>query len=108
MRRSFSALSIAVSLVFLTTSAFAQKKGKGAKKEAEGPSAAATWTDPVENEKLERALGAALLGEEYLRHTARAETPDDLEVSESLGRGPDLRIAHGASKAAYSRFRFAW
>ncbi len=56
MRRSFTALSIAVSLVFLTTSAFAQKKGKGAKKEPEGPSAAATWTDPVENEKSDKKL----------------------------------------------------
>jgi hypothetical protein len=54
MRRSFTALSLAVSLVFLTTSAFAQKKGKPAKKEAEGPSASATWTDPVENEKSDK------------------------------------------------------
>jgi hypothetical protein len=60
MRRSFTTLSIAVSLVFLTTSAFAQKKGKGAKKEAEGPSASATWTDPVESEtsdKVEKPEG---------------------------------------------------
>lgn len=54
MRRSFTTLSIAVSLVFLTTSVFAQKKGKGAKKEAEGPSASATWTDPVENETSDK------------------------------------------------------
>ena len=53
MRRSFTALSLAVSLVFLTTSAFAQK-GKAAKKEAEGPSASATWTDPVETEKSDK------------------------------------------------------
>jgi hypothetical protein len=54
MRRSFPTLSIAVSLVFLTTSVFAQKKGQGAKKEAEGPSAAATWTDPVESETSDK------------------------------------------------------
>jgi hypothetical protein len=53
--RSVTVVSLAVSLVFLSTSAFAQKKGKAAKKEAEGPSASATWTDPVENEKSDKA-----------------------------------------------------
>lgn len=58
MRRSFTTLSIAVSLVFLSTSAFAQKKGKGAKKEADksSASAAATWTDPVESEKSDKKV----------------------------------------------------
>jgi hypothetical protein len=51
MRRSFSALSLTVSLVFLANSALAQKKGD---KQDDGPSASATWTDPVENEKSDK------------------------------------------------------
>src|SRR5512146_2952961 len=53
MRRSLQCLSLAVSLLFLAQSALAQKKPKG-KKESEGPSAAATWTDPIENEKSDK------------------------------------------------------
>lgn len=49
--RSLCALTL--SLVFLAPSAFAQKKPKGEKKE-DGPSAAATWTDPTENEKSDK------------------------------------------------------
>jgi hypothetical protein len=51
MRRSFPLLSFAISLVFLANPAFAQKKPKAQKAEA---SAAATWTDPVENEKSDK------------------------------------------------------
>lgn len=53
MRRSFPCLSLAVSLVFLAHGALAQKKPK-AEKKADGPSAAATWTDPTENEKSDK------------------------------------------------------
>lgn len=42
-----------LSLVFATSAAVAQKKPKGEKK-ADGPSASATWTDPVENEKSDK------------------------------------------------------
>ena len=48
--RSVTVVSLAVSLVFLANNALAQKKPKGEKK-SDGPSAAATWTDPTENEK---------------------------------------------------------
>src|SRR4029079_1170677 len=58
----------------------------------------------LEDEQLERALGAALLREEHLRHTARPETSDDLEIGESLGRGPDLRIAHGREQTSLLPF----
>lgn len=47
-------VSLAVSLVFLASSperAFAQKKGE---KKDDKPSAAATWTDPVESEKSDK------------------------------------------------------
>jgi len=42
-----------LSLVFATSAAVAQKKPKAAKK-ADGPSAAETWKDPVENEKSDK------------------------------------------------------
>jgi hypothetical protein len=42
-----------VSLVFLANTALAQKKPKGEKK-SDGPSAAATWTDPTESEKSDK------------------------------------------------------
>jgi hypothetical protein len=51
--RRLTALSLAVSLVFLATGALAQNKGKDKKEDAK-PSAAATWTDPVESEKSDK------------------------------------------------------
>jgi hypothetical protein len=51
--RSVTFVSLAVSLVFLANNALAQKKPKGEKK-SDGPSAAATWTDPTENEKSDK------------------------------------------------------
>ena len=54
MRSSLTAISLAVSLVFLTHGALAQKKGKGDKKGDDKPSASATWSDPVENEKSDK------------------------------------------------------
>jgi hypothetical protein len=42
-----------VSLVFLANNALAQKKPKGEKK-SDGPSAAATWTDPTDSEKSDK------------------------------------------------------
>lgn len=51
--RRLPVVSLAVSLVFLATGALAQKKGKDKEEDAK-PSAAATWTDPVESEKSEK------------------------------------------------------
>ena len=48
-----SILALTVSLVFLANNALAQKKPKG-EKQSDGPSAAATWTDPTENEKSDK------------------------------------------------------
>jgi hypothetical protein len=59
MNRAALAVSLAVSLVFVTPIAFAQKKGKGGKKEDSGPSASATWTDPVESEKSDKPVKRA-------------------------------------------------
>lgn len=52
MRRTFDLVSLAVSLVFLATSSGALAQKKGAKKD--GPSAAETWTDPVDSEKSDK------------------------------------------------------
>jgi hypothetical protein len=54
--RRFTLVSLAVSLVFTAQSALAQKKGKDDKedKKDDKPSAAATWSDPVENEKSDK------------------------------------------------------
>jgi hypothetical protein len=51
--RSTTLVSLVVSLVFVASGALAQKKPK-AKKQADGPSAAETWKDPVENEKSDK------------------------------------------------------
>jgi hypothetical protein len=53
MQRPFTLVSLAISLVFVANSALAQKKPKDEKK-SEGPSASATWTDPIENEKSDK------------------------------------------------------
>ena len=43
--------------------------------------------DALDDEELEGPLGAALLREEHLRHAARAEAPDHLELGELKRRG---------------------
>lgn len=53
MQRPLHLVSLAVSLVFVANGALAQKKPK-ADKQADGPSASATWTDPTENEKSDK------------------------------------------------------
>ncbi len=53
MRRPLSIVSLAVSLVFVSTSALAQKKPKDENRD-DGPSASASWSDPVENEKSDK------------------------------------------------------
>ena len=64
MRRSFQLVSLAVSLVFFANSAHAQKKPKDKKVEEEGPSAAATWTDPTENETSDKGPYAPRTGDD--------------------------------------------
>ncbi len=55
MRRSLPLASFAISLIFVANAALAQKKPKAKEPPApEGPSAAATWTDPTENEKSDK------------------------------------------------------
>jgi hypothetical protein len=54
MRRSFQLVSFAVSLIFVANTALAQKKPKDKKKQDDGPSAAATWTDPIDQEKSDK------------------------------------------------------
>src|SRR4051812_39559886 len=53
MRSSVRFAALTVSLVFLANNALAQKKPKPNKK-TDGPSAAATWTDPTETEKSDK------------------------------------------------------
>jgi hypothetical protein len=53
MLRTVTLVSLAVSLVFVASPALAQKKVKDEKKD-DKPSAAATWSDPVENEKSDK------------------------------------------------------
>jgi len=66
MRRRLHLVSLAFSLVFVANSALAQKKPK-AEKKADGPSAAATWTDPTENEKSDKGP--------YTPHKDEADEP---------------------------------
>ena len=54
MLRTVTLVSLAVSLVFAASPALAQKKGKDEKKKDDKPSAAATWSDPVESEKSDK------------------------------------------------------
>ena len=49
---------------------------------AEAPRAAVGRQDPLEDEELVSALGAALLGQEDLGHAARAQAAHDLEVGD--------------------------
>jgi hypothetical protein len=57
MRRSFQLVSFAVvafSATFVANTALAQKKPKDKQKADDGPSAAATWTDPIDQEKSDK------------------------------------------------------
>jgi hypothetical protein len=83
MRRSFSALSLVVSLVFLANSAFAQKKPKAEKKD-EGPSASATWTDPVENEKSDKGPFTPQTGDDDKPAAKSSRAPDKGRTRDKL------------------------
>jgi hypothetical protein len=90
-----SAVCLAVSLVFVTSGAFAQKK-KGGKKEDTGPSAAATWTDPVENEKSdkpEKKAGEA--GEEKPPEASRKAVADKGRTRDKLDLFGQVLIGFG-------------
>jgi hypothetical protein len=79
MRRSFQLVSLAVSLVFVANSALAQKKPKDKKKvQEDGPSAAATWTDPTENEKSDKGP-----------YTPHKEDGDEAKPGPQSDRRPD-------------------
>ncbi len=71
-------IALAVSLVFVANSALAQKKHKPNKK-TDGPSAAATWTDPTENEKSDKGP--------YTPHKEESGEP-----------APEPKSAHAADK----------
>jgi hypothetical protein len=95
---ALSAVSLAVSLVFAPSGALAQKKDKGGKKEDTGPSAAATWTDPVESEKSDRPEKKADDAEEKAPEPARkaadkGRTRDKLDLFAQLvigfGKAPE-------------------
>lgn len=84
MKRAAVAVSVAVSLVFASivpSAALAQKKDKGGKKEDSGPSASATWTDPVENEKSDKPAKRA--------EDAEAEPKPEPKRKEDPGRARD-------------------
>ena len=50
--------------------------------------------DPLDDEDLVRALGAALFREEHLGHAARPEASDDLELRETRrDRGESTALA---------------
>ena len=75
--RSTTLVSLAVSLVFVATSAHAQKKPKD-KKQADGPSAAETWKDPVESEKSDKGP-----------FTPKQEEGDEAKPEPKNERAPD-------------------
>jgi hypothetical protein len=81
MKRAAVAFSLAVSLVFVSQSGLAQKKGKGGKKEDSGPSASASWSDPVENEKSDKPAKKAA--------DAEAEAKPEPKRREDPGRARD-------------------
>jgi hypothetical protein len=70
--------AVAVSLVFLANNALAQKKPKPNKK-TDGPSAAATWTDPTDKEKSDKGP--------YTPHKEESGEP-----------APEPKSAHAADK----------
>jgi len=71
-------VSLAVSLVFLANNALAQKKPKHEKK-PDGPSAAATWTDPTESEKSDKGP--------YRPHKDEAGEPADHKNERAPDKG---------------------
>jgi hypothetical protein len=54
MRRSFQLVGCVLSLIFAANTALAQKKPKDKKKADDGPTAAQTWTDPIDAEKSDK------------------------------------------------------
>ncbi len=63
---------------------------------AKAPRRAVRRQDALEDEDLEGSFGAPLLGEEYLRHSARPEAAHDLELSDLSGRGRRRELGHHA------------
>ena len=77
--RSFQVVSLAVSLVFLANNALAQKKPKP-DKQADGPSASATWTDPTVDEKSDKGP--------YTPHKEEGDEPPPDETKASKKQDP--------------------
>jgi hypothetical protein len=93
--RSTTLVSLALSLVLLATGAHAQKKPKG-KKQADGPSAAETWKDPVENEKSDKpAFAPQKEGEEAKPEPKSERAPDKGRKRDKLDVFGQLIIGFG-------------
>jgi hypothetical protein len=88
MRRSFLLFGCALSLIFGANTALAQKKPKDKKKEAEGPSAAATWTDPIDKEQSDKGP--------YTPHKDESDAPKpEPKRAPDKGRQRDKLVAYG-------------
>lgn len=88
MRRSLQLVGCALSLIFAANTALAQKKSKDKKKEDEGPSAAATWTDPIESEKSDKGP--------YTPHKDESDEPKpEPKHAPDRGRQRDKLVAFG-------------
>lgn len=88
MRRSFQLLGGVVSLLFVANTALAQKKPKDKPKQDEGPSAAATWTDPIDQEQSEKGP--------YTPHKDGADEPKaGPKRAADQGRERDKLVAFG-------------
>jgi len=87
---------VVVSLVFLANTALAQKKPKPSKK-TDGPSAAATWTDPTENEKSDKGP--------YTPHKDEADepAPEPKHARADKGRKRDKLQAYGQILIGFGR-----
>lgn len=88
MRRSFPLALCVVSLLFAANTALAQKKPKDKKPENEGPSAAATWTDPIDQEKSDKGP--------YTPHKDESDEPKPQpKGAPDKGRTRDKLVAFG-------------
>ena len=88
MRRSFQLFGCVVSLIFAANTALAQKKPKDKKQEEQGPSAAATWTDPIDQEKSDKGP--------YTPHKDESDEPKpEPKHAPDKGRQRDKLVAFG-------------
>lgn len=97
MRRPFPFARLAVLLILASSAAFAQKKPKDTK-QSDGPSASASWSDPVENEKSDQGPYGAKKEEAE----APAPGPADARRPER-GRKRDKLAAFGQIVIGFGR-----